>query len=112
MHTNLTYLRLMADDDADMVITMIDMLLEELPTEFDKMVALYESANWGELAKVCHKMKSTLSFVGNEEMTKANREVELAAKHEQKLDQIPGHLTVMSRLLPAVLEELEAAKRE
>ena len=108
-YTNLDYLLLMSDGDEEMVQTMLGMLLDELPEEFNKMVYLHQAQKWEELAKVCHKMKSTLAFVGNEKMTQANRNIELAAKSSKNLENLPGYFEEMSSLLPHVLQALKDA---
>ena len=91
MNTNfqfidLSYLDLMADGDDDMKQTMIEMLLDEVPTEMEKMTDLHQSEDWKELREVSHKMKSTLSFIGNSAMTEANKTVENIAKSQEGLD--------------------------
>ena len=106
IHTNLEYLRLMADGDRDMEQTMLEMLITELPEEFEKMKAHLEKEGWGELGKVSHKMKSTLAFIGNEEVANANREIEQSAKYLKNLARIPELMEVFGAELPAIMEEL------
>lgn len=105
-HTNLEYLRLMADGDKDMEQTMLEMLIGELPDEFEKMKDHLAAQEWEALSKVSHKMKSTLAFIGNEEMTNANKEIELSAKHLNNLEKISGLMTVFGECLPPVMDEL------
>lgn len=105
-YTNLDYLRLMAGDDEDTIQTMLGMLLEELPAEFEKIKIFYSDENWEELKKISHKMKSTLAFVGNDEMARANRELELLAKEMSNLDRIGSHIETIENLMPSVLQEL------
>ena len=105
-HTNLEYLHLMADGDRDMEQTMLEMLITELPEEFEKMKAHLEKEEWGELGKVSHKMKSTLAFIGNEEVTNANREIEQSAKHLKNLARIPELMVIFGKHLPGIMQEL------
>ena len=111
-HINLAYLNLMADNDAGMRRTMINMLLEEIPFEINRMVHLAKSASWDQLQQVAHKMKSTLAFVGNEYMIHYNKNVESNAKNKVHLDDIPAHLEEMKSLSVHVLKELETALNE
>ena len=108
-HTNLEYLRLMADGDKDMEQTMLEMLIAELPGEFEKMKALLQAENWEELSKVSHKMKSTLAFIGNDEMTHANREIEQLSKRQVDFGRIAELMVAFGSALPAVMEELGAS---
>ena len=54
-----------------------------------------------------HKLKSTLAFVGNEEMTESNKKVELLSKEVQDTDQIPGLIQRIKSLCPETLTELQ-----
>ena len=69
---NLDYMKLMSDGDSVMMKMMLAMLLEELPIEIQKMKESLETGNWEEMRALCHKMKSTLSFVGNDLLTESN----------------------------------------
>ena len=108
---NLDYLKLMADGDRDMEKVMLEMLLTELPSEFDKMKSLQHSQDWQELSKVSHKMKSTLAFIGNEEITAANLKVEQLTKQESPPNNediicIGENMQIFQNLLPEVISEL------
>lgn len=104
---NLDYLRLMADGDEEMIQTMLGMLLEELPEEFEKIKMYYHEKNWEELRKVSHKMKSTLAFVGNEELTAANKDIERIVKEETDFDQIKNLIKIMDSVMPQVVQDLQ-----
>lgn len=105
---NLDYLDLMSDGDEDMKQTMIEMLLEEIPEEMEKMRNCHEEQDWKELREVSHKMKSTLSFVGNAEMTAANQQVEDIAKVGEGTEALPALLATIFDIYPKALEELKA----
>lgn len=106
-YINLDYLRLMADNDDEMIQTMLAMLLEELPAEMVKINDLTAAENWDELTKVSHKMKSTLAFVGNDGMTKANKELERVTKYKTDIHSIPSLVAALNAPLQAVLQALE-----
>ena len=109
---NLDYLQLMSDNDKDMELTMLEMLLDELPSEFEKMQSFCKTENWEELNKVAHKMKTTLAFVGNEEMTNTNLTIEQTTKHistptESAIFLVKNNIEKFGELLPEILTELE-----
>jgi HPt (histidine-containing phosphotransfer) domain-containing protein len=106
-HINLDYLEMMSDGDDSMKKTMLEMLLEELPQEVKKMTELLEQKNWETLSSVSHKMKSTLAFVGNEEMTDANKQVEQIAKSTPSTDSLQDLLNVLKRVCPLAITELQ-----
>ncbi len=105
-YTNLEYLRLMADGDEEMIQTMLGMLLEELPEEFGKIKTTFQEKDWEELKKVSHKMKSTLAFVGNEELTAANKEMERILKEESDFARIGDLIKNMDSVMPLVIQEI------
>jgi HPt (histidine-containing phosphotransfer) domain-containing protein len=109
---NLDYLDLMSDGDAEMKKTMLLMLLEELPEEIQKLWQAYKINDWVDLRGISHKLKSTLSFVGNEAMTEANKKIEQYAYQQSNLDSIPKFITVLDNLYPSVAKALnmEAAR--
>lgn len=108
MLINTDYLDLMSDGDTDMKKMMLEMMLEEIPAEIEKMNALIQEGNWKTLKEVSHKMKSTLSFVGNPEMTESNKIIEEIAKSEGAYDRLPTLIDSLLDLTPKVLKELKA----
>jgi len=104
---NLDYLRLMADNDEEMIQTMLAMLLEELPEEVGRIKELCGMEKWDELTRVSHKMKSTLAFVGNDLMTTANKELERITKYKTDLSLAPGLVATLDSHLPAVMDALQ-----
>ena len=113
--TNLDYLKLMSDGDRDMEQTMLEILLAELPEEFDKMKSLFAQQQWENLSKVSHKMKSTLAFIGNSDLTNANLKIEQLTKQkdnppgENDIEVIADMMAQFEGLLPEVMEELKQA---
>ncbi|MFK8057829.1 MAG: Hpt domain-containing protein [Saprospiraceae bacterium] len=74
---DLSYLDLMADGDDFMKKTMIDMLIEEMPPELEKLRNSFLEQDADAMHQVAHKMKSTLAFIGNDAMTEANSTCEV-----------------------------------
>ena len=106
-YINLDYLNLMSDGDEDMKKVMIEMLLEEVPTEVDKMSSLHEANDWTQLREVSHKLKSTLAFIGNADLTNSNQRVEDIAKSEEGIEELPTLLEKIIAIYPNALEELK-----
>lgn len=106
-YINLEYMEMMADGDDSMKVVMLEMLIEELPAEISKMQSLQEQSDWNELSSVSHKMKSTLAFVGNNEMTNANKQIETLAKSAQDIQHLNSCVEILVQLVPSTLEELK-----
>jgi HPt (histidine-containing phosphotransfer) domain-containing protein len=106
-YLNLDYLNMMTGNDAEMMQTMLGMLAEEIPTEFEKMDSAIKNREWNDLFNISHKMKTTLAFIGNEEMIELNKDIELAARHENGLERIAPMFKKMGVLGDAVLIEMK-----
>lgn len=107
-YINLDYMDMMSDGDDSMKMVMLEMLLDELPQEMQKMNELCTAADWSELGSVSHKMKSTLAFVGNDSMTQANTQVETICKSGENVESLAGLMIELTALAPKALEELKA----
>lgn len=104
---DLSYLEMMSDGDDFMKKTMLDMLLEEMPPELEKLRGAYLAQDGEQLRQVAHKMKSTLAFVGNDAMTAANATLEAIGIENADLGRAAPHLTTLETLAPGVMAALE-----
>lgn len=98
----------MSHGDDSMKKTLLEMLLTELESEIPKMKSLIEEADWKTLRETSHRMKTTLPYVGNQQMLNANLEIENRAKQLRQLEQVPQFQNQLESLYPKVLEELRA----
>ena len=105
-YINLEYMNLMSDNDSGMKKTMLSMLVEELPQSVELMSQYLDTSNWQDLRSVAHKMKSTLSFVGNDQMTLTNKQIEQIAIWQNDLELLPGLITRLKDMVENVLPEL------
>jgi len=106
-YINLDYLDMMADGDNEMKKVMLGMLFEEMPVELEKMQELCAANSWQDLSGACHKMKSTLSFVGNDTMTNTNKTLEIMAKEETETESFSGMINTLIEMWPKVKVELQ-----
>jgi CheY-like chemotaxis protein/HPt (histidine-containing phosphotransfer) domain-containing protein len=106
-YIDLGYMELMSDGDIEMKATMLSLLFEDPVLEMDKMAVLAEEGDWDELKKVSHKMKSTLSFVGNEQLTALNKDIEQSALSKENTEEIPNLIAQLKELFSKALVELK-----
>ncbi len=107
-HINLNYLNEMTDGDEDMRQTMLEMILDEVPSEMEKMRDQWLSGDLAGLKETSHKMKSTLAFVGNRRLTEANAAVEQIARGNGQVANLANLFWDIEEELPFVLNELGA----
>ena len=105
-YIQLDYLETMTDGDAEMLQTMLEMLITEIPDEIGKMQDCVAAKDWQELFQVSHKMKTTLSFVGNQDMINTNKTLEHCSRYEISIEEIPAMVQKLADLTPKVIEEL------
>ncbi len=106
-YIQLDYLETMTDGDSDMMQTMLDMLIAEIPEEIGKMNDALTIQDWEELFQVSHKMKTTLSFVGNETMIATNKKLEHNCRNRTDLDEVPAFVKQLTDLSVKVVQELQ-----
>ena len=105
-YIQLDYLETMTDGDAEMMQTMLEMLITEIPDEMSKIKESLAIKDWQEMFQISHKLKTTLSFVGNQDMINTNKTLEHCTRHETSLDEVPGLVSHMDELATKVVEEL------
>jgi HPt (histidine-containing phosphotransfer) domain-containing protein len=106
-YINLEYLDTMTGGDAEMKREMLSMLIAEIPDEMSKMQVATAAADWEEVFQISHKFKTTLSFIGNEEMTNTNKTVEHCSRHRVDVAEIPSMIAQLAKEMPHIVEELK-----
>jgi HPt (histidine-containing phosphotransfer) domain-containing protein len=97
----------MAGNDPDTVRSSLTSLVARLSIELDEVAALCEAGHWDELRLASHKLKSTLAFVGNEQMTAANDELERLARSRSDLHRAAGLVHDLAARLPSIVRAIE-----
>ena len=107
---NLDYLETMTGSDADMMNQMLHMLIDEIPSEIIKMQESVASKDWEEIFQISHKLKTTLAFIGNNDMTSLNKTIEHCSRNRVEIIDIPPMVQQLSDLSILVMAELRIAK--
>jgi HPt (histidine-containing phosphotransfer) domain-containing protein len=105
---DLSYLDLMADGDNFMKKTMIDMLIEELPPELEKLRNSFLQQDGETMHQVAHKMKSTLAFIGNPTMDEANSTCEQIGKEGTDMQRAGSLIEILEAQAKMVVPLLQA----
>lgn len=105
---NLEYLHSLVGDDEETKQTMLSLMLEELPEEIGHIRTAWKARDLKAIHNASHKLKTSLSFVGNEEMTQANLQILKIAKEGLDTSPLPDLIAVLERTLPKVLAEIKS----
>lgn len=106
LHIQLNYLEKMAAGDPDTRRELLRMLVAELEDSAPRIRALWEKQNRAELQWLCHHLKTTFPFAGNEQLAGANREMEQRLRQGKDIQSMLPLLLKIEALLPKVLKEL------
>jgi HPt (histidine-containing phosphotransfer) domain-containing protein len=109
-YINLGYLDTMTGGDAETMQQMLEMLIEEIPTELSKMQDAVVALDWEEIFQISHKLKMTLAFIGHDDMISINKTIEHCTRHRVELHDVPPMVKQLSDLSIPAVEELKIAQ--
>ena len=72
---DLNYLNLVAGDDLQTRATLLDLVAKEILDIIPQLSVLYSGQAWGGIKDHVHRMKTTLAFAGNADMSAANNQI-------------------------------------
>jgi HPt (histidine-containing phosphotransfer) domain-containing protein len=104
---DLTHLRLFTLGDADTEKMMLNEIAIELKSETGKLKDMIAQQDWLSLSRATHKLKTTLPFLGNQQLIKLNKEIEHASRVGSGMDKIPAWADEFFALLPRVIDQVD-----
>ena len=107
-YISLDYIDKMSGGDEETKKLLLDMLINELPQAVLEMKQLFAAKKWELLRNASHKMKSTLAFVGNDQMTRANRKILETLSSSGNGNSLHQEMKTLEMLGPKVLTELQS----
>lgn len=107
-------LEVLAGDEPEFMIEILEMILEESPGIQLKMNALYESQDHDVLASTAHKFKSSVNVLGNPVMDKLLKDIENTAsgKIDQGTEQLPDLMTSFQEVCDSILDQIQVKLNE
>ncbi len=106
-HSDLAYLRQIAEGSNDFIATMIKTFLAQNPPMMDEMAKAVAERRWNDLRGLAHKMKPTCDFMGLHTIRDTVHKVEELAGEEKELDRLPGMVGEIIRSSARARAELE-----
>lgn len=105
---DLSYLDQMTGEDSELKFKMINIMLEETPTELELLDSYCKAGNWDGVRAVAHKMKSSLQYMGLKETLELAKSIELTAREKVDVDQLPERINNVILTCKAALTSLSA----
>ena len=88
-HIDMSYLEELALGNDAFKAEMIELFLKSTPESIKQMKEAISAANWKTVGGVAHKLKTSFSFVGMENMVQLSREIQDAGLESKNIEEIP-----------------------
>ena len=113
-HLDLSYIESLIGDDNETKMVILSTVLEEVPQELSKMEELINSEDWKVFHEVSHKLKSTLAYLGDNKILKANERIMLNARAIEGLLEQKKELndSEIQRLAQDIIENFPSLMRK
>ncbi len=106
---DLSYLEKVCEGDREFMREMIEAFIETVPESLEEAAAASTKKDWASLARLVHKMKPSISFMGIDSLKADVLELEAAAKEGKQVDVILKLLEKVRATALQAIEELKVA---
>lgn len=106
-HTDLTYLKELANGSNQFITEMITLFIAQTPESLKNLEKHFQNKDWKSLRSTAHKMKPSISFVGLKEIEGDIRMIEEIATNEMGLERLPALISNVNQICKESLAELE-----
>lgn len=108
---NLKYLDTITQGDTELRKKMIQVIIDESPSDIERLKKLLEEKKWESFAAAAHKFKSSATFMGNKGLEKELKIMELNARNSKDLEKLPDQLdqveSIFDRAIKLLRQELQ-----
>jgi HPt (histidine-containing phosphotransfer) domain-containing protein len=112
LQIDLTYLNEIAGGDAEFMIDMIDIFIEQTPTYNEQIVSAIAVKDWKTVGDVAHKIKPTLAFMGVNHAKDLMASIESRARTETDLENIEADFAEVKAVCDLLYTGLEKVKAD
>lgn len=110
LQIDLTYLNEIAGGDAEFMIDMIDIFIEQTPGYTEQIVDAIAAKDWKTVGDVAHKIKPTLAFMGVNHAKEQIASIESRARTQSDLDNIAEDFAEVKAVCEMLYGGLEKVK--
>lgn len=105
--TDINYLKQVAGGDESIMGKAIKKFIEATPEMIDKMQEALREKDYPLLAKVAHKLKSSVALMGMDDGLRTVKSIEMMAKEEERLAHLPFLVDRITQITELAIEELQ-----
>lgn len=106
--TNLDYLKSHSPNNPKFVVTILQMILEQIPPVFIEMEKALVNADWNILCGSIHKIRPTIGLIGMPQVILTSaKEIEDYSREQVHLDLVPALFLKLDTAFKQVYSELE-----
>lgn len=107
---DLSVLDRMVNGDKEFMRQMIQMFLDKVPADAERLKQSKEAKDWDNVGQIAHKIKSSIKMMGIHSLLERIVVIEKDAKSNDNLDQLPDKLDDFFEVLDRVMASLRNEK--
>jgi len=109
--TDLTFLRGLTANNREQMLKYIQLFLESVPADWDKLKNLAKEQNWPDVRTMAHSLKPRINYMGMKKGGEIMKEIEISAGEEKNLEKIPDLIITFENYVFQAFKELEKEKQ-
>ncbi|ADY52654.1 Hpt domain protein [Pseudopedobacter saltans DSM 12145] len=109
---DLSYLDEVAGGNAEFLVEMIDIFLQQTPKYVNDLKLAIDEKNWKGIAETAHKIKPTLTFIGLLKEQEEMANIERQARSEENYEGIKISFDSLCQVFDIAYKSLEIKKNE
>lgn len=110
LEIDLSYLNEIAGGDAEFMIDMIDIFIEQTPVYTDQLINAVNAKDWKTVGDIAHKIKPTLAFMGVNKAKEQMASIEQKARTESNVEDIAKEFAEVKAVCESLYTGLEKVK--
>lgn len=107
---DLTFLRGLTNGNKEQILKYIQLFLDSVPADWDKLKKLAKEHSWSEVRTMAHSMKPRINYMGMKKAGEIMKEIELSSGEEKNLEKIPDLIITFENYVFQAFKELEKEK--
>ncbi|HET6989902.1 MAG TPA: Hpt domain-containing protein, partial [Bacteroidia bacterium] len=104
---DLTMIQSVSGGDDAFIKKMIRLFIQTVPQNVKELVDATHNGNWEQVAKMAHKLKSTIDSMGIRSIHDVIRTIEMHAKNRDQLDRIPELVKQVESVVATCISQLQ-----